>query len=276
MDDETKVARTFAERDEDFPAKGRSYLPWLAVVAVLAIVVFAVVAAIRHAVQTRVPDLKAFVGSSQLQNLDRQSRTGLTQEFAGIRRHAPWLAYEAQSIADYCELNSQESQIVVSPATWSAQCQRQQTLYLAFDGNLAGRLAELQHVLTQQGWTGFSPAAGTSAQHAGASPSGSSLAAAGPLVTASPSANHAIALPGKIAMEVGWIRSGSSLAPVRSLNADAAQSRVATQFFRPLELKPIDPARVTERAFGTHRYLVAIQVSADYYESGGPGQWPSG
>lgn len=273
MDHYTKATPASSERGGDPPASGSSCLPLLAVLAVVAIIVFAVVAAIRHAVQTRVPDLKAFVGSSQLQSLDRQSRTGLTQEFAGIRQRAPWLADEAQSIADFCQLASQESQIVLSPATWSAGCQREQTLYFGFDGNLASRLGELQHVLTQQGWTDFAPASGPSSQQGRAF---SPMAADGPLVTADPGANNTIAVPGKISMEVGWIKSGSSLAPMRSLNADATQSRVATQSYRPLELKPIDPATVVEHTLSTHRYLVAIQVTLAYYESGGPSRWPSG
>jgi hypothetical protein len=239
-------------------------------VVALAVIVIAVTVTVRHAINPRVPDLKAIVGSPEVTSAEGAAGTALTQEFTQVRGQVPWLTAEAQNISDSCQLGSSQSGVLLGQATWSVDCQRQETLYYAFDGNLTSRLGELQHALTGRGWTNFSPVVGTSPIRQTGAPASNALMNADRYPVSAilgGTADGVIVLPGKVGLQIGWGARGGSVAVLNSLIVTGAGTGVNGLNYHVFEDKPVDLQSVASQSFRAHRYMVAISITVQYYEN---------
>ena len=253
---------------EHLPPARRSRLPWLvALVVVIALIAFGVSAELRHATNPRVPDLSALTESSQVKSLDAATRTGLALQFSQISRDAPWLTGRTSGVLDSCQLYSQESQVVLSQASWSAQCQREETFFYVFDGNLASRLREFQHVLISQGWTDFSPVPQVASSPTETHTADASMTPNGPPMTAIPGTEGALtAVPGKVGIEVGWCTRARPLAPVATLGITGPGAKADSKLYRATQFQSADLYSVARQNFPQHEYVLAVRITVQYYE----------
>jgi hypothetical protein len=146
------------------------------------------------------PDTAAFARAFTARHADVIDSKWIDQQFAQLTRLAPQLTSSGRSLFDVCSPSNPDGPFLSSGATaYGYTCQRTDTRYYAFAGPSAGRVRQLEQVLSRLGWGMFTPD-----QPAG-------TPAALPVVDASPVTTSSGPMTGKTGLKFSWAERGVEL-----------------------------------------------------------------
>jgi hypothetical protein len=198
------------------------------------------------------PDTSAYARSAAVQRRDLATATWFSAQLRQLGRQAAWLRPAGQSVLDYCRADGSAAPSG-GAARWSLSCQRSQAAYFVYGGASAGRIRQLERVLTGQGWGDFtiSPA----------SPASPLELSAGSTGRGSPAAIQA-------GLRASWISPARPQARRRDIGRPVVtRSRlVAWRQVRAANLSEISRALTGQRDI-----VLVVTLSATYATRGGPG-----
>jgi hypothetical protein len=146
------------------------------------------------------PDTAAFARAFAARHADAIDSKWIDQQFAQLARLAPQLTSSGRSVFDVCSPSSPPGPFLGSGAVaYGFTCQRTDTRYYAFGGPSAGRVRQLEQVLSRLGWGMFTPG----------SPAGTPTAL--PVVDASPMTTSSGSMIGKTGLKFSWAERGIRL-----------------------------------------------------------------
>jgi hypothetical protein len=154
------------------------------------------------------PDTAAFARAFTARHADAIDSKWIDQQFAQLTRLVPQLTSSGRSVFDVCSPSNPGGPFFGSGAmAYGFTCQRTDTRYYAFGGPSAGRVRQVEQVLSRLGWGMFTPD----------SPSGTPAAL--PVVDASPVTTSSAPMTGKTGLKFSWAERGIQLNPASYVGA---------------------------------------------------------
>ncbi|MEV7025626.1 hypothetical protein [Kitasatospora sp. NPDC093558] len=98
------------------------------------------------------PDVEAMANASSTRSAGREAAERMNGQIAQLRAKAPWAEQLGTSVLDRCESELRVAVAFASGSWELASCERTTSVYVAFDGDLRERLAELDGSIDAQGW----------------------------------------------------------------------------------------------------------------------------
>jgi hypothetical protein len=146
------------------------------------------------------PDTAAFALAFAARHADAIDGKWIDQQFAQLTRLVPQLTSGGRSVFDVCWPSSSPETLSGSAAiAYGFTCERTDTRYYAFGGSSAGRVDQVERVLSRLGWGMFTPG----------SPAGTPAAL--PVVDASPVTTSSGPMTGKTGLKFSWAERGIQL-----------------------------------------------------------------
>lgn len=242
----------------------------------------------RPPLPTFIVDLGRFTRGTAFRDRQATASAWLDRHFGLIEQGAPWLDRAGAEVRDYCTAGAGNTFTAgwvrghKFPATPSVACYRRVTAVYGFDGSLSARLPELADALFAAGWGEQSepfkqrgrwtytkvalqglPGAGGRRNASWGPVPGLERPPGMEIVPWNP--RHRELLPYLV---ICWAGRGGPGIP-GGLSAGhfgpVREDRVASPFYRPVEISDEDTGALQTRALAAHQHAVAIVVELDYY-----------
>lgn len=204
---------------------------------------------------TPAPDTSAYARSAAVQRRDLATATWFSAQLRQIGGRASWLGPAGQSVLDYCRADGS-----AAPAggaiRWSLSCRRSQAAYFVYGGASAGRIRQLERVLTGLGWGDFT------------------ITPASPAPSASPLELSAgfTGRGGPAAIQAGLRASWISPARPQALRRDIGRPVVTrSRLVAWRQVRAANLSQISRALTGQHDSVLVVTLSATYATRGGPG-----